>query len=81
MKADNSLVVNAPPIVKIDNIATCYGYSISGSFDFSQIPIKHHQLFLVILLTKLGVNFEIYDRKEKGEIPQTFWEKIKNKFN
>lgn len=83
INSEKQLTTNVPPIVEIKDVVSYGGYSISGKFDFSEVPCQHHELFLVILLTTLGYKCRVYEaeEKEKPEIPQTFWEKLKNKFS
>lgn len=83
INSEEQLTINVPPIVEIKDVVSYYGYSISGKFDFSEVPSQHHELFLVILLTTLGYKCRVHEaeEKEKPKTPQTFWEKLKNKFS
>jgi hypothetical protein len=77
----DSLTVNTPPVVKIENVVNYCGYAVSGTFDFSGIPKQYHGLFLRILLTRLGKEYEYTVKKENKPLKKiNFWTKWKNKF-
>lgn len=83
VNSEEQLTIDVPPIVEIKDVVSYNGYSISGKFDFSEVPSQHHELFLVILLTRLGIRCRVYEAEEKEKLktPQIFWEKLKNKFS
>ena len=43
------LQCNVPPVVKIENYVSAYGFSVPATFDFSGVPPKYHMLFLRII--------------------------------
>ena len=42
--------VNIPPILKIDDYVSAYGYSITAKFDFTDVPEEYHEIMLRLIL-------------------------------
>ena len=42
--------VNIPPILKIDDYVSAYGYSITAKFDFTDVPTEYHEIMLRLIL-------------------------------
>jgi len=42
--------VNIPPILKIDDYVSAYGYSITAKFDFTDVPAEYHEIMLRLIL-------------------------------
>lgn len=72
------IIINIPSKVEL-TVFKFEGYTLKGSFDFSEIPEKLHTLFYNTLLVKLGYKFEVQNKTIIPEKPKSFWNKIKNK--
>lgn len=42
--------VNIPPILKIDDYVSAYGYTVSAKFDFTDVPAENHEIMLRLIL-------------------------------
>lgn len=42
--------VNIPPILKVDDYVSAYGYSVSAKFDFTDVPVEYHEIMLRLIL-------------------------------
>ena len=42
--------VNIPPILKVDDYVSAYGYSVSAKFDFTNVPVEYHEIMLRLIL-------------------------------
>ena len=65
--------VNIPPILKVDDYVSAYGYSVSAKFDFTDVPEEYHEIMLRLILIGRCHVAPLATEEPKPKLPTKKW--------